>query len=160
MRCTVDELKVAVATVARATTANGVSIPANVVLGLGNEFVHQDVTASFLRDQKFVHRLLDAPGAGVDGASKGPSIIERLSNAASQAEAAVVVESVLKALIGAAIGIDVEDVDASKPLPKFGGKLSFLFFFMCIQWKLTLILISGLVKSRRNPESHKEGAAV
>ncbi|KKP07699.1 PKSN polyketide synthase for alternapyrone biosynthesis protein [Trichoderma harzianum] len=58
--------------------------------------------------------------AGVDDASKGPNVIERLSNAASQAEAAVVVESVLKALIGAAIGIDAEDVDASKPLPEFG----------------------------------------
>ncbi|KAJ4859016.1 KR domain-containing protein [Trichoderma breve] len=102
LRCTVDELKVA------------------VVLGLGDEFVHQDATASFLRDQKFVHRLLDAPVADVDGASKGPSVIERLSNAASQAEAAVVVESVLKSLIGAAIGIDAEDVDASKPLPEFG----------------------------------------
>jgi hypothetical protein len=123
LRCTVDELKVAIGAIARAATVNGASIPSQVILGLGDEFPRQNGTTSFLRDRKFNHRLLGASTVDEDGAGSGPSMIERLTNAASQVEAAAVVESILKAQIGAAIGVDAEDVDSNKPLPEFGGKL-------------------------------------
>ncbi|KAI5867872.1 hypothetical protein GGS23DRAFT_201723 [Durotheca rogersii] len=122
LRCTVEELKVAIAAVMRGNTPTADDVPAQFVLGLGDQLVREPGTTGFVRDLKFELRLASNSGGANDaeGANRGPSVVERLSKATSQAEAAAAVEDSLKAQIGAAIGIEASEVDVQKPLPEFG----------------------------------------
>ncbi|KAI0386913.1 hypothetical protein F5Y04DRAFT_288708 [Hypomontagnella monticulosa] len=118
LRCTVEELKVAVAAVMRGSD----DVPAQFVLGLGDQLVREPGATGFVRDRKFELRLArnSAAGGSADDANRGPGVVERLTKATTHAEAAAAVEDSLKAQIGAAIGIEASEVDAQKPLPDFG----------------------------------------
>lgn len=124
LQTTLDELRVALQAVMRGATADGRSIPAQVVLGLGDSLIRDgsDSSTGFQRDRKFELRVVrpENSGAGESGAGRSASIGESLSGAASLGEAAAAVEEYLKAQIAIAIGVEVAEVDAQKPLPEFG----------------------------------------
>ena len=133
LQCSLEELSVVLKAVMRGSTANGSSIPAQLVLGLGDNLIREQGTTGFQRDQKFNLRITDsAGGAGADGVKGGPSVTEQLSKATSLAEAQAVVEESIKATIAQAVGVDIDEVDGQKPLFDFGGKFSPLLFFLVV----------------------------
>ncbi|KAK4224175.1 putative polyketide synthase [Podospora fimiseda] len=122
LRTTLDELRVALQAVMRGATADGKEIPAQVVLGLGDSLIRDENNMTgFQHDRKFELRVVqpDNSSAG-EGGVKAASIGENLSNAASLGEATAAVEEYLKTQIAVAIGVEVAEVDAQKPLPEFG----------------------------------------
>ncbi|KAK3987244.1 putative polyketide synthase [Cladorrhinum sp. PSN332] len=123
LRTTLDELRVALQAVMRGATADGQQTPAQVVLGLGDSLIRDDDgPTGFQRDRKFELRVVRSENNGGEGGggAKSATIGESLSSAGSLGEAATAVEEYLKAQIATAIGVDVGEVDAQKPLPEFG----------------------------------------
>lgn len=123
LQCSLGELAVVLKTVMRGSTSNGSPIPAQLVLGLGDNLIREQDTTGFQRDQKFNLRVTNsAGGVGVNSAKDGLGVTEQLSKATSLAEAQAVVEESIKATIAQAVGVGIDEVDGQKPLFDFGGK--------------------------------------
>lgn len=122
LQTSLEELQVALMAVMRGSTADGGSIPAQFVLGLGDKLVRNPGSTGFERDRKFDLRVVQPDGLATDAGTKEESVGEKLSKATSLAEAAAAVEMSLKKQIAASIGVGIDEVDAQRPLPDFGGK--------------------------------------
>lgn len=146
LQTSLEELRVALAAVMRGSTANGQSIPAQFVLGLGDRLVRRPGSTGFERDRKFDLRVvqLEDDAAGADGDAREETIGKKLSNATSVAEAAEAVEMSLKKQIAVSIGVSVDEVDVQRPLPEFGGND---FWHMCFSLTRSMMLIILLVDS-------------
>jgi len=120
LQTNLGEVRVAVQAVMKGTTADGQTVPAQVVLGLGDRLV-RDASTGFQRDRKFELRVVQPEGGNNGASSKsGPSVGEKLSKATNLAEASAAVEDYLKVHVAAAIGVEADEVDVQKPLPEFG----------------------------------------
>jgi hypothetical protein len=122
LQTTMEELRWALAAVMRGSTSNGCAIPAQFVLGLGNNLIRQPGSTGFERDRKFDLRVADGVQEMDTGGGAEESVGERLKDSTSLAEAAAAVEFSLRRQISASSGIPVDEVDAQRPLPEFGGK--------------------------------------
>ncbi|KAK0701130.1 hypothetical protein B0T21DRAFT_405823 [Apiosordaria backusii] len=121
LQTTLEELRVVLKAVIRGRIADGGDVPAQLVLGLGDNLARDENSAGFARDRKFELRVVRSERGGADGSgAKTEKIGERLSRATTISEAAAAVEEFIKAQIAVAIGVDVGEVDAQKPLPEFG----------------------------------------
>ncbi|KAK4160402.1 putative polyketide synthase [Cladorrhinum sp. PSN259] len=127
LQTTLEEVNTAIEAVMRGTTANGLDIPAQVVLGLSDTIVRspEDQTG-YQRDRKFNLRLdplASSSSQSSDTNSDGTKSIplsQVISSATSLQEASSAVETYLKQQVATAIGVGIEEVDAQKPLPEFG----------------------------------------
>ncbi|PNY29656.1 Polyketide synthase [Tolypocladium capitatum] len=120
LQTNLEELQVALLAVMRGSTADGRSIPAQFVLGLGDKLVRNPGSTGFERDRKFDLRVVQPLGLATDVGAKEESVGEKLGKATSLTEAAAAVEESLKKQIAASIGVGVDEVDVQKPLPDFG----------------------------------------
>jgi hypothetical protein len=108
----------------RAAMRSSHTVPAQVVLGLGDGIEHVD--GGYTRDRKFVLRVRSASTdavLGEDGQIK-KDVTALLSSATTMAEAVQVVEDDIKALVAKAMGVEIAEVDVGKPLFDYGGKFS------------------------------------
>ncbi|KXX75271.1 Lovastatin diketide synthase LovF [Madurella mycetomatis] len=119
LQTSLEELGVVMRAIMRGSTTNGQTAPAQVVLGLGDRIEHNESTGGFSRDKKFELRVVKIGNQAGDGMAK-QDMGTLLSNATSMAEAAAAVEENIKDLVAAAMGVSLEEVDASKPLYDYG----------------------------------------
>lgn len=160
LQTTMEELRWALVAVMRGSTSSGSPIPSQFVLGLGNTLVRQPGSTGFERDRKFDLRVV----AGEDEMDKDrgseQSVGERLKNSTSVAEAAAVVELSLRKQIATSSGIPVDEVDAQRPLPEFGGKCRSFFLSRLEVLVLTAVLVDSLtaveVRNRTLKEMRSE----
>lgn len=124
LQTNLEELRVVLQAVMRGSTADGQDIPAQLVLGLGDGLVREEGTTGFERDRKFELRVVRGGSDAGEGGEKRVSVGEKLSKAATLAEASTVVEENIKGQIAAAIGVGADEVDVQKPLFDFGGEFS------------------------------------
>jgi acyl transferase domain-containing protein/NADPH:quinone reductase-like Zn-dependent oxidoreductase/NADP-dependent 3-hydroxy acid dehydrogenase YdfG len=117
-----DEVGVAMRAIMRGSTANGQAIPAQVVLGLGDDIKRDRNLGGFAMDKKFELRAIDVDDQVGAGGEQKRSVASRLSEASTMGEAAAAVEESIKGMVSAAIGVQPEEVDAQKPLFDYGGK--------------------------------------
>ncbi|KAF2839930.1 ketoacyl-synt-domain-containing protein [Patellaria atrata CBS 101060] len=120
LQTSLDELRVVLEAVMRGSTSNGQEVPAQLVLGLGDNLVREEGSTGFQKDRKFELRVTTADAGASEGCGKGVSVGEMLSKATTVAEASAAVEDNMKAQIALAIGVEVEEVDGQKPLFDFG----------------------------------------
>ncbi|KAE8376660.1 hypothetical protein BDV26DRAFT_305432 [Aspergillus bertholletiae] len=119
LQTNLDELGVAIRAIMRGSTTNGQSIPAQIVLGLGDRIEHDKNTGGFSRDKKFELRVVKVGSQAGDGDAK-QDVGSLLANATTMAEAATAVEDNIKELVAAAMGVSLDEVDAQKPLYDYG----------------------------------------
>ncbi|KAK0672122.1 hypothetical protein QBC41DRAFT_299858 [Cercophora samala] len=96
------------------------TIPAQLILGLGDGLIRDDNGTGFAGDRKFELRVVRSDKSGRQAGGKTEKIGEVLSRATALGEAAAAVEEYIKLQIAVAIGVDVGEVDGQKPLPEFG----------------------------------------
>ncbi|KAM3563885.1 hypothetical protein MY1884_001006 [Beauveria asiatica] len=121
LRCTLDELCTALQSIMRSTASDGIILPPQVILGLGDTFSRAFGGTGFQRDGKFNLRLIkDDENRGGSGAERVENVETELREAASLTEAAEAVEHALKVQVAAAFGIEVDEVDVQRPLPELG----------------------------------------
>jgi short-subunit dehydrogenase len=112
------------------------TVPAQVVLGLGDGIEHLE--GGYTRDRKFVLRVRSIAAdavLGEDGQVK-KDVTALLSSATTMTEAVQFVEDDIKALVAKAMGVEIAEVDAGKPLFDYGGKLSHWF---CCEYLLIML---------------------
>ena len=110
--------------VMRGTAANSQTVPAQLVLGLGNK-VYKSGSMGFERDGKLDLRVLGEVDRG-DGSTKEESVGDTLKKATSLAEAAAAGELSSRKQVAISMGVHSDEVDVQRPLPKFGGKYWFV----------------------------------
>ncbi|KAK4178924.1 putative polyketide synthase [Triangularia setosa] len=120
LQTTLEELRVVLKSVMRGSTADGGDTPAQLVLGLGDSLIRNENSTGFARDRKFELRVVRSEKSGDGIGTKTEKIGEVLSRAATLSEAAAAVEEYIKMQIAVAIGVEIGEVDAQKPLPEFG----------------------------------------
>ncbi|VBB80680.1 Putative polyketide synthase [Podospora comata] len=120
LQTTLDELRIVLKSIMRGSTADGGNIPAQLVLGLGDSLIRDENGTGFAKDKKFELRVVKSDKSGGQAGGKTEKIGEVLSRASSVGEAAAAVEEYIKLQIAVAIGVEVGEVDAQKPLPEFG----------------------------------------
>ncbi|KAI1328524.1 PKSN polyketide synthase for alternapyrone biosynthesis [Xylariaceae sp. FL0255] len=119
LQTNVEELGVAMRAIMRGSTTDGQTVPAQVVLGLGDRIEQNESTGGFSRDKKFVHRIVSVGDENGDGQAK-EDVGMLLSKAKNMTEAAAAVEDNIKALVAVAMGVSMEEVDSQKPLYDYG----------------------------------------
>ncbi|KAF2129725.1 ketoacyl-synt-domain-containing protein [Dothidotthia symphoricarpi CBS 119687] len=122
LQTNLEELRVLLSALMR-RAHDGQTVPAQLVLGLGDGLVRRAGGVGFEHDAKFELRVKrddgDASGEA-DRSGKGASVSAKLAQSSSLVEATAVVEEDLKAQVAAAIGVAVLEVDAQRPLFDFG----------------------------------------
>lgn len=122
LQTSLEELGVAMRAIMRGSCTSGQSVPAQVVLGLGDRIEHNtSSTGGFSWDKKFELRVVKVGIQAVDGNAK-QDVGTLMANATSLSEAAMAVEENIKELVAAAMGVSLEEVDSQKPLYDYGGK--------------------------------------
>lgn len=120
LQTNLQELRVVMQAIMRGSVANGQNMPAQVVLGLGDCIEADESAGSFWRDMKFELRRRRTGNPAVGGKTR-QDVDTLLSNAATMAEAAAVVEGYIKHMVAAAMGISADEIDVHKPLYDYGG---------------------------------------
>jgi NADPH:quinone reductase-like Zn-dependent oxidoreductase/NAD(P)-dependent dehydrogenase (short-subunit alcohol dehydrogenase family) len=117
------EVNIALTATMRGTTADGVKVPTQVVVGIRGDLDREGtVTSLWPKDRKFDHRIKESGAQDADG--KVP-LKTLLANAKSLAEAAEAVESALRFSVASSMGSSPDEVDVDKPLHSFGSKSSY-----------------------------------
>ena len=113
------EVNIAVEAAMRGHTADGVTVPPQVVVGIRADLDREgSVTSLWPKDRKFDHRASTNTDSGSgDGKVKLKTL---LSGAKTASEATDAVEDALKSNVAGAMGSVPEDVDTDKPLHSFG----------------------------------------
>lgn len=126
LQTNLDELGIVMRAVMRGSTSiDGESLPAQIVLGLGDGIRRADASvSSFSRDRKFELRVVKSGGVVGEGESAIEDVGTLIANASSMAEAVAAVEENIKDLVAAAMGVSSSEIDAQRPLYDYGGKLS------------------------------------
>ncbi|QKX61998.1 uncharacterized protein TRUGW13939_09154 [Talaromyces rugulosus] len=121
LQTNLEELSIVMRTIMRGSTTNGQgTIPAQVVLGLGDRIEHNESnTGGFSRDKKFELRVIKI-GEQAGGSNGKQDVGTLLSIAKSMAEAASAVEENIKELVAAAMGVSLDEVDSQRPLYDYG----------------------------------------
>ncbi|KAF7559478.1 hypothetical protein G7046_g4674 [Stylonectria norvegica] len=94
---------------------NGRSVPAQVILSLGDRIEHDESTGSFSRDMNFELRAVKVRNQVREGQAKQDFGIF-LSNATIMADARGITAENIKELVAAAMGVSLEEVDLQKHL--------------------------------------------
>jgi hypothetical protein len=121
LQTNLDELGVVLRAIMRGSTTKGQSVPAQIVLGLGDRIETSKSTGGFSRDKKFELRIVHS-GSQISDSNDTQDVGTLLASATTMAEAAAVVEENIKSLVAAAMGVSVDEVDAQKPLYDYGGE--------------------------------------
>ena len=117
------ELNIALAASMRGTTADGVPVPAQLIVGISDGLQREGrVTSLWPKDRKFDHRVQESTESG--GGTNKNELKEAVAGAKSLQEAAKAVENALKGNLASAMTASPEDVDVDKPLTAFGSKCS------------------------------------
>ena len=111
---TTQEMQVVLAAAMRGQTANGTTVPTQLLVGITDD-IERDGRNLWPDDRKFDHRVRHS--ANSQSSSKN-----KLESAASVEDAAAAVKDALVANVAAAIAVAPEDIDVEKPLYSFGGK--------------------------------------
>ncbi|KIX09429.1 uncharacterized protein Z518_00509 [Rhinocladiella mackenziei CBS 650.93] len=113
------EVNIAIEAAMRGHTADGVTVPPQVVVGIRADLDREgSVTSLWPKDRKFDHRAsTSTDSTSGDGKVKLKTV---LSGATSVSEATDAVEDALKSNVANSMGSLPEDVDADKPLHSFG----------------------------------------
>ena len=121
------EVNIAIEAAMRGTTADGVKVPPQIVVGIRGDLEREGtVTSLWPKDRKFDHRVQEKGGAGADADKNRLKTI--MTAATSIKEAAEAVEFALKSNVANSMGSSPDEVDAEKPLHAFGSKSSIYLF--------------------------------
>lgn len=104
-------------------TTDQVSFPTQSIIGIGNALLDNSVLGlPFIENPRFAHIRLKK--VDDETSSSGSNALKNaISTASCVREAAVAILNAMKAKMAKAIMIDEEDVDVSRPLHSFGGKV-------------------------------------
>jgi len=106
-------------------TQDGISVPPQLVTGVGKELLTEDsLGIAMSADLKYVelHKSLKSGSRAFDS-SEDSLIKQNLEAAVSVKEASAIVEQVLSSQLASALNIEAIDVDLEKPMHAFGGKI-------------------------------------
>ncbi|KAI1171815.1 lovastatin nonaketide synthase [Nemania sp. FL0916] len=119
---TLEELDIGITAALRGYTTDGSEVPPQLVFGI-NDMLRREgpVVDQWARDAKFNHRVaLKADTTLDEQVDAGPNVSELLQAAASLAEAAQLVQDILKRLLAPGLGVQTSDINPERPLYDMG----------------------------------------